>query len=160
MGKTKMKLTLLPLLASVEAACGPRLNVVEKREYRHTFTVGRYRDAAKWETDPNVIYQKNMLLGQWRTIFTQIAASNDSIQYDDGDVSVADTRTADCVPDECQFIKLEVKVTYSICRDLEVGNALNALLPFFCLQIHSSCLFLNNKQQLLNRFYIIHVIYI
>ena len=128
-----MKLTLLPLLVSVEGACGPRLNVIENREYKQTLTVGRYRNAAKWETDPNFTYQKNMLLGQWRTIFTQLAASNGSIQYDDGDVTVVDTRTAECLPSECQLIKLEVTIKYSICRDLEVGNALNALYfhPFF-----------------------------
>ena len=130
MGQTKMKLTLLPLLVSVEAACGPRLNIVEKREYKKMFTVGRYRDAAKWDMDPNVTYQKNMLLGQWRTIFTQLAASNDSIQYDDGDVSVIDPRPSECKPAECQLIKLEVTVKYSICRDLEVGNDLTALLPY------------------------------
>ena len=130
MGQTKMKLTLLPLLVSVKAACGPRLNIVEKREYKQKFTVGRYRDAAKWDTDPNVTYQKNLLLGQWRTIFTQLAASDDSIQYDDGDVSVIDTRPSDCKPAECQLIKLEVTVKYSICRDLEARNALTALFPY------------------------------
>ena len=130
-----MKLTWLPLLATVEGACGPRLNIVEKKEYTQKFNVGFYKDPLKWTTDSNAIIQKNMLLGQWRSIFTQIALINDSIHYDDGDVTATDLRPADCDqrPDDqvCRSINLEVTVKYSICRDLETANPLNTLLPYF-----------------------------
>lgn len=130
-----MKLNFFTFLGLVAGSgCGPRLNMIEKREYKQIYETGKYFDASKPETDFNAIYQKNLLLGKWRTIFTLLASNNDSIQYEDGDVTIADKRAPECATEttdpECQTIKLEVTVKYSICRDMENKNQLTALLPY------------------------------
>ena len=121
-----MKLKFFTFLGLASAGCGPRLNMIEKREYKQIYETGQYLDISK--TDFNAIYQKNLLLGKWRTIFTLLAANNDSIQYDDGDVTV---EQVPCSKDSECTLKLEVSVKYSICRDLESKNQLTALLPYF-----------------------------
>ena len=130
-----MKLNFFTFLGLVAGSgCGPRLNMIEKREHKQIYETGQYFDTSKWETDFNAIYHKNLLLGKWRTIFTLLASNNDSIQYDDGDVTVAQIRPPQCsakpTDPECQTIKLEVTVKYSICRDMENKNQLTALLPY------------------------------
>ena len=92
-----MKLNFFTFLGLVAGSgCGPRLNMIEKREYKQIYETGKYFDASKPETDFNAIYQKNLLLGKWRTIFTLLASNNDSIQYEDGDVTIADKRAPEC----------------------------------------------------------------
>ena len=126
-----MKLNFFTFLGLVAGSgCGPRLNMIEKREHKQIYETGKYFDASKPGADFNAIYQKNLLLGKWRTIFTLLASNNDSIQYDDADVTVAQVPCAKETTDpECQTIKLEVTVKYSICRDMENKNQL-ALLPY------------------------------
>ena len=116
------------------AACGPRLNLIEKRELKQSFyNVGRYADPKDWAADWVASYHKDMVAANVKSIFNLVLKQDKfgSIQYDAGDISVKDLRDASCDTKwdvSCDIINLEVTAPYKVCTDMESNTDFNSMI--------------------------------
>lgn len=127
-------LKLFFIIIVTEAACGPRLNLIEKRELKQSFyNVGRYADPSDWASDWVAAYHMDMVAANVKSIFNLVLKQDKfgSIQYDSGDIVVKDLRDESCDTKwdvTCDVINLEVTAPYKVCTNMESNTDFNSMV--------------------------------
>lgn len=127
-------LKIIFMVSVASAACGPRLNLIEKRELKQSFyNVGRYADPKDWAGDWVAAYHKDMVAANVKSIFNLVLKQDKfgSIQFDGGDIVVTDLRDASCDTKwdvSCDIINLEVTAPYKVCTDMESNTDFNSMV--------------------------------